>query len=395
MKLSVVIVNYNVELYLQQCLLSVFQSKNIDFEVFVVDNNSPDNSCQMVKDKFPEVKLIENKFNAGFAKANNQALALSKGEYVLLLNPDTVVCEDTFENVCRFMDENPDAGSLGVKMLDGYGNFLPESKRGFPSPFAAFCKIFGLSKLFPKSHLFGKYHVRYLSENKTHAVDILAGAFMLMRSNILKKIGFLDEKFFMYGEDIDMSYRITLAGYKNYYLPERIIHYKGESTHKDTLKYVKIFYESILIFFKKYYHKSGFLFTISIKFAIFFRAALAALSRIIAFVLPKKKKVISKAGLIGNTAELKHLFDFSVEIPSNEGISNIKSIIKSEKIKYIALDTNSFTFKEIISFAESISYAECEIGIYHPKEKILVSRTEGLKITSEILQNKQSIPQEK
>jgi len=381
MKLSVIIVNYNVELYLQQCLLSVFQSKNIDFEVFVVDNNSPDNSCKMVKERFPLVKLIENKCNAGFAKANNQALALSQGEYVLLLNPDTVVAEDTFENVCRFMDENPDAGGLGVKMLDGYGNFLPESKRGFPSPFVAFCKIFGLSGLFPKSHLFGKYHVRYLDENQPHVVDILAGAFMLIRSETLKKIGFLDEKFFMYGEDIDMSYRITLAGYKNYYLPERIIHYKGESTHKDTLKYVKIFYESMLIFFKKYYQKSSFMFTVSIKFAIFFRALLAALRRIFTSVFPKKKKSVGKVALMGCTEELKCLFNDSIEIPVDEKISNIKSIIKSEKIQYIVLGTDHFNYKEIISLSESIYSGDCEIGIYHPKEKILISRSDGRKIS--------------
>ena len=381
MKLSVIIVNYNVELYLQQCLLSVFQSKNIDFEVFVVDNNSPDNSCRMVKDKFPLLKLIENKCNVGFAKANNQALALSKGEYVLLLNPDTVVTENTFENVCRFMDENPDSGGLGVKMLDGYGNFLPESKRGFPSPFVAFCKIFGLSKLFPKSHLFGKYHVRYLDENQLHVVDILVGAFMLIRSETLKKIGFLDEKFFMYGEDIDMSYRITLAGYKNYYLPERIIHYKGESTHKDTLKYVKIFYESMLIFFKKYYQKSGFLFTVSIKFAIFFRAALAALSRVFTSIFPKKKKAIRKIALIGCAAELKHLFNNSIEIPAGEKTSNIKLIIKSERIQCVILSTDDFNYKEIISFAESINSGDCEIGIYHPKEKIVISRSDGHKIS--------------
>jgi len=372
MKLSVIIVNYNVELYLQQCLLSVFQSKNIDFEVFVVDNNSSDDSCKMMKEKFPHVRLIENKCNVGFAKANNQALALSKGEYVLLLNPDTVVAEDTFENVCRFMDEHPNAGGLGVKMLDGYGNFLPESKRGFPSPFVAFCKIFGLSKLFPKTHLFGKYHVRYLNENQIHAVDILAGAFMLIRSETLEKIGFLDEIFFMYGEDIDMSYRITLAGYKNYYLPERIIHYKGESTHKGSLKYVKIFYESMLIFFKKYYHKSSFLFAISIKFAIFFRAFLAALKRIFASVFPKKKKNIGKVALVGCVEELKHQFNDFIEIPVDEDISNIKSIIKSKKIEFIVLSTNDFSYKEIISFSESVSNENCEIGIYHPKEKILI-----------------------
>jgi len=382
MKLSVIIVNYNVELYLQQCLLSVFQSKNIDFEVFVVDNDSSDNSCRMVKEKFPLVKLIENKCNVGFAKANNQALVLAQGEYMLLLNPDTVVAEDTFENVCRFMDENPKAGGLGVKMLDGYGNFLPESKRGFPSPFVSFCKIFGLNGLFPKSKLFGKYHVRYFDENRLHTVDILAGAFMLIRTETLKKTGLLDEAFFMYGEDIDMSYRIALAGYKNYYLPERIIHYKGESTQKDTLKYVKVFYESMLIFFKKYYKKSSFLFTISIKFAIFFLAFLACLRRIFASVFPKKKKSIGRVAFVGRMDELKPLFNDAIEIPVNESISNIKSIIQSEKVQYIVLSADYFSFKEIISFSESVHFkgSNCEIVIYHPNEKILLSRSKDRKL---------------
>ncbi len=377
MKLSVIIVNYNVELYLKQCLLSVFKSRNIDFEVFVVDNNSADLSCEMVKKEFPQVKLIANKDNPGFAKANNQALAMAQGEYMLLLNPDTVVAEDTFENTCRFMDEHPDAGALGVKMLDGYGGFLPESKRGFPSPFVAFCKIFGLSSLFPKSRLFGKYHLRYLNENECHVIDILAGAFMLMRSSTLWKMGFLDETFFMYGEDIDMSYRVTLAGYKNYYLPERIIHYKGESTQKDTLKYVKIFYESMLIFFKKHYAKSSFMFSITINFAIFLRAGLSAAKRIFGYVFPAKKPTVRKVALLGNMDELKSKFD-ALEIPMKKDILHIKKEIKANKINYLILSTQCMSYKEIINFGEKIREPYCEIGIYHPDEKMLISRSESI-----------------
>jgi len=217
MKLSVIIVNYNVEHFLEQCLLSVRKAMaNVIGEVYVVDNNSVDGSMAMVKDKFPEVKLIENKKNTGFSFANNQAIQLAKGEYILLLNPDTVVEEDTFEKVIAFMDSHPDAGGLGVKMLDGKGNFLPESKRGLPTPSVAFYKIFGLSKLFPKSKTFGKYHLGFLDKDKTHEVDVLSGAFMLLRKTTLDKIGLLDETFFMYGEDIDLSYRIKLDDYKNY-----------------------------------------------------------------------------------------------------------------------------------------------------------------------------------
>lgn len=252
-------------------------------EIFVVDNNSIDGSNDMVKAKFPSVHLIENKKNLGFSTANNQAIKLSKGKYVLLLNPDTVVEEDTFEKVVRFMDEHPDAGGLGVRMLDGKGRFLPESKRGLPTPSVAFYKIFGLSALFPKSRLFGKYHLGYLSEFKTHEVDVLSGAFMLLRKETLDKVGLLDEQFFMYGEDIDLSYRITLGGYKNYYFPEtRIIHYKGESTKKSSVNYVFVFYRAMVIFAQKHFSKNNAkLFSFLINIAIYFRAGMAILARFI------------------------------------------------------------------------------------------------------------------
>ena len=257
MKLSVVIVNYNVKYFLEQALLSVRKaSVGLDVEVFVVDNNSSDESVAMVREKFPEVQVIANKDNVGFSKANNQAIHLSKGEYVLLLNPDTVVREDTFEKTVAYMDANPNAGGLGVKMIDGKGNFLPESKRGFPSPEVAFYKTFGLSKLFPKSKRFNKYHLGYLSENETHEVDVLSGAFMLMRKAVLDKIGLLDEAFFMYGEDIDLSYRVVKGGFKNYYFADTtIIHYKGESTKKGSLNYVKTFYQAMIIFARKHFKR--------------------------------------------------------------------------------------------------------------------------------------------
>ncbi|HNZ72627.1 MAG TPA: glycosyltransferase family 2 protein, partial [Prolixibacteraceae bacterium] len=244
MKLSVVIVNYNVKHFLEQCLHSVEKaSKNLATEVFVVDNNSVDGSKGMLLSKFPNIKLVLNEKNVGFSRANNQAIRMATGQYVLLLNPDTVVEEDTFEKVVAFMDSHPEAGGLGVKMIDGKGKFLPESKRGLPTPWVAFYKVFGLSAIFPHSKVFGKYHLSYLDKNELHQVDVLAGAFMLLRKEALDKVGLLDEGFFMYGEDIDLSYRITLGGYKNYYYPDTtIIHYKGESTKKGSLNYVKMFY---------------------------------------------------------------------------------------------------------------------------------------------------------
>ena len=282
MKLSIVIVNYNVEHFLEQCLFSVRKAiANIDAEVYVVDNNSVDGSLKMLAEKFPEVKVIANKDNVGFSRANNQAIRLSTGEYVLLLNPDTVVEDDTFTKTIEFMDSHPDAGGLGVKMVDGKGRFLPESKRGLPTPATAFYKMFGLTKLFPHSKRFARYYLGHLDNDEINEVEILAGAFMLMRRETLDKCGLLDETFFMYGEDIDLSYRITLAGYKNYYYPKtRIIHYKGESTKKTSVNYVLVFYKAMEIFVRKHFADKGAkTFSFFINLAIYFKAFLALLSQ--------------------------------------------------------------------------------------------------------------------
>jgi O-antigen biosynthesis protein len=282
MKLSIVIVNYNVKYFLEQCLHSVQKAcQGIDSEILVVDNNSVDGSVKMVRDKFPGVHLIENKENKGFSSANNQAIRKSKGEYILLLNPDTILEDDTLHKSVGFMDDHPDAGGLGVKMLDGKGKFLPESKRGLPYPAVAFYKIFGLSALFPRSKIFGKYHLGYLNREKIHSVDVLSGAFMLLRKKVLDKIGLLDEAFFMYGEDIDLSYRITQAGYRNYYFPEtRIIHYKGESTKKSSLNYVFMFYNAMIIFAKKHFSQKNIRsYSFLINIAIYIRAFISIITR--------------------------------------------------------------------------------------------------------------------
>lgn len=284
LKLSIVIVNYNVKHFLEQCLKSVYQAiQNIEAEVFVVDNNSIDGSQDMVRSSFPDVKLIANSKNTGFSTANNQAIKESKGEYVLLLNPDTVVPENCFQALLEFADETPDLGGCGIPMYDGQGNYLPESKRGLPTPEVAFYKMIGLNKLFPKSKKFGKYHLGYLAPDQNHEVEILAGAFMLIRKKVLDKIGLLDETFFMYGEDIDLSYRITKAGWKNYYFAgSRIIHYKGESTKKLSTNYVKVFYKAMVIFAEKHYAGSNQkLFKLFINTAIYGRASLSLVSNLI------------------------------------------------------------------------------------------------------------------
>ncbi len=277
-RLTVIIVNYNVEFFLEQCLHSVEEaSKEVTTEVIVVDNNSSDHSCSMVREKFPGVHLIENEENVGFSRANNQGITIAQGDYILLFNPDTLVEETAFERMVTFMDTHDDAGGLGVRMIDGKGNFLPESKRGLPKPMVAFYKIFGLSALFPKSKTFGRYHLGYLDEHETNEVDILSGACMLIRKQTIADVGLLDEAFFMYGEDIDLSYRIQKAGYKNYYFPgTSIIHYKGESTKKSSINYVFVFYRAMIIFARKHFSSgNALLYSFFINLAIYFRAGVA------------------------------------------------------------------------------------------------------------------------
>jgi len=333
LKLSIIIVNYNVRHFLEQCLNSVNKAiQNIDAEIFVVDNISSDDSVEMVKSTFPNVKLIENKENVGFSKANNQAIKLAQGEYILLLNPDTVVEEDTFEKCIEFMDQHPDAGGLGVKMIDGNGVFLPESKRGLPTPAVSFFKIFGLSALFPKSKRFAKYHLGYLKNNEINEVEILSGAYMWMRKSVLDKTGYLDETFFMYGEDIDLSYRIIKEGYKNYYFPKaKIIHYKGESTKKGSINYVFVFYKAMIIFSKKHFASNAKTFSFFINIAIYLRALLALTVRFINYL---KLPLIDTALMLIVLSILNFLkpymgFPNQIELSNNYGLLNVVSVIGS------------------------------------------------------------------
>jgi O-antigen biosynthesis protein len=282
MDLSVIIVNYNVKALLEQTLLFVEKAiHDLKTEVIVIDNHSADESCMMVKEKFPKVILIENKENVGFSRANNQGILIAKGRNILLLNPDTVIREDTLTKSVQFLDSHVEAGALGVRMMDGRGQFLPESKRGLPTPMVAFYKMSGLSKLFPNSKTFGAYHLSYLNEFENHEVEILSGAYMMIKKEVLDKVGLLDEDFFMYGEDIDLSYRIIKGGYKNYYLADTsIIHYKGESTKKHSVNYVKIFYQAMAKFARKHFTKQqGWWFSACINLAIFARASMAVFVR--------------------------------------------------------------------------------------------------------------------
>lgn len=289
MKVSIIIVNYNVKYFLEQCLYSVYKSlTGIDAELIVVDNNSVDGSETMIRSRFPGIKLIVNQKNVGFAKGNNQAIEIAKGEYILLLNPDTVLEESTIQQCVTFMDTHPQAGALGPKMIDGKGRFLPESKRGLPTPEVAFYKIFGLTKLFPRSKRFSRYYLGYTNPDEVQEVEVLTGAFMFIRRSVLNRTGLLDESYFMYGEDIDLSYRILKSGYKIYYYPKTsIIHYKGESTKKGSLNYVLIFYKAMQIFANKVFSGNlAVIYSFLISLAIYFRAGLSILSRFFKNVLP-------------------------------------------------------------------------------------------------------------
>jgi O-antigen biosynthesis protein len=287
LNLSIIIVNYNVRYFLEQCLHAVLKGcEGLKAEIIVVDNHSTDGSVDYLQPKFPDVRFIANEANTGFAKACNKGLVQASGEYILFLNPDTIVAEDSFLTCIRFFESHPECGALGVKMMDGSGNFLKESKRSFPSPLTSLYKLSGLSVFFPKSKTFSRYHLGHLDKDQNHEVDVLAGAFMMIRKKVLDVVGGFDETFFMYGEDIDLSYRIQKAGYKNYYVAETgIIHFKGESTKRASLNYVRMFYRAMSVFVKKHYGgtRAG-VFTAFIQIAIWIRAFFTAAARFIRWI---------------------------------------------------------------------------------------------------------------
>lgn len=274
MKLSIILVNYNVRYFLEQAISSIYSSNcTYPYEIFVVDNASTDDSISMLNTRFSEVNIIANDENLGFSKANNQAIAQSRGEYILLLNPDTILREDSLQKSLDYMETHEKCGGLGIRMIDGSGNFLPESKRGLPTPLTAFYRMTGIASAFPRSRHFNAYHQGHISEHESHKVEILAGAYMMMRKSVLDEIGYLDEDFFMYGEDIDISYRILKAGYYNYYLADsEIIHFKGESTRKASFNYIKTFHKAMIQFAQKHFNAVGGLNILFLRLGIYIKA---------------------------------------------------------------------------------------------------------------------------
>lgn len=387
MKLSIIIVNYNVKYFLEQCLDSVLKATtNITSEIFVVDNDSSDGSLDYLKHRFKQVKFISSGENIGFSRANNSAIKQSSGEYILLLNPDTFVGENVIENCVSWMDSHPDTGGVGVKMLGSDGAFAMESRRGFPSPLTSFYKISGLCTLFPYSRHFGKYYLRYLDKNEANPIDIISGAYMFLRHEALMKTGLLDETFFMYGEDIDLSYRILLAGYKNYYLPVSIIHYKGESTKKESFKYVYTFYDAMLIFFKKHFPHYSTFFSLMVKSVIYLRAFMALIHRTIAGFIKKKpleyrfivlgsETTIRDIGYICKKNHLsgRHHYVLANERTISQGHSGLG--LPLAEYSHVIYDTSAFSYSKILSFMEASSSQsqKIELGTYSPKSKVLIT----------------------
>ena len=283
LKLSVIIVNYNVKYYLDQCIRSVlraFEEMNTPAEIIVVDNHSADGSVDYLEQRYPQklfpmVRFVRSAHNLGFARANNIAIRQSRGEYVLLLNPDTIVGEDALKASVDFMDVHEDAGAVGVRMLGAQGRRAMESRRGLPTPMVSFFKMLGFCNRWPHHRLFGKYYMGYLPWDEPCQIEVVSGAYCMLRRKALDVVGLLDEDFFMYGEDIDLSYRVLKGGYHNYYLPVDILHYKGESTQKSSFRYVHVFYEAMLIFFRKHYSGMTFLLSLPIKTAIYAKALMA------------------------------------------------------------------------------------------------------------------------
>lgn len=361
MQLSVVIVNYNVQYFLEQCILSVkAASQYLKVEIIVVDNNSTDGSCKMLLEKFPEVDLIQNKKNTGFSKANNQGVAIAKGEYVLILNPDTVVAEDTLELILGFAKSKQNLGVLGVKLIDGTGEFLPESKRGIPTPKVSFNKLFGIS-----SKQTGRYYATHLKENETGVVDVLVGAFMLMKRSIYNDVNGFDEDYFMYGEDIDLSYKVLNKGYQNYYFADTtVIHYKGESTKKD-IKYLKYFHGAMKIFYRKHF-KLNRLYDFFMSFGIEFWFVLKYLKLKQSSNLPKQTQYVLYFG--NNNEVLNYLKkDFKViEEQFSNDFSKMKSLIKEQNIDTIVFDSSEILNKQIIQTLEGLKDEDLIFKI-HPK----------------------------
>ena len=375
MQLSIIILNYNVRYFLEACILSVQKAiENLESEIIVIDNNSSDDSCMMMKTRFSGIKLIENDKNEGFPKGNNKAVKEAKGEYVCILNPDTLVAEDTFTKIFEFIDKNKngnDTGIIGCKLIDGTGQFLPESKRGVPTPWVAFTKVFGLYKIFPKSPLFSTYYALHLSENQTGSVPILVGAFMVVKRQLYNQIGGFDENCFMYSDDIDLSYTAIKANKTNMYFHQTtVIHYKGESTVKDGM-YMRRFQNAMNFFYKKHFQTSLF-------FSVFMKIGAFIFS--VTKMLPSYGKLDATPEqyiLLSDNVNLKTKLENKLQknilmCPIKNGKVVLSQSISDTLKKEYIIDLNCITFKEAIAFFENNKHKNTTFKIRPPDSNFLI-----------------------
>ena len=372
MDVSIIIVSYNVRYYLEQCLHSVLAARQgLQVEVFVVDNCSTDDSVPYLSARFPEVRFMANPDNRGFSRANNQAIRQATGRYVLLLNPDTIVTEHSLTDCVRYLDQHPEVGATGVAMYNNNGRFAWESRRGVPTPWTAFCKMVGLTSLFPHSRRFGRYYMRYLNREEANYIEVISGAFFMVRREALNQIGLLDETFFMYGEDIDLSYRLLQGGWRNAYVPTPILHYKGESTHKSSYRYVHVFYEAMLIFFDKHFRRHYRLVSELIRLAVYMRAFIDMLKRTLQKGLdlfPQRPTVPETCLCLGSDESLRRMQD----ICQRNGF--VFSTDPQAPHQYTVFDTSQLTYGEILDrlIAQAAGEAPTVLGTYNPATGIMI-----------------------
>lgn len=376
MKLSVIIVNYNVKYYLDQCIRSVlraFEEMNTPAEIIVVDNHSADGSVDYLEQRYPQklfpmVRFVRSAHNLGFARANNIAIRQSRGEYVLLLNPDTIVGEDALKASVDFMDVHEDAGAVGVRMLGAQGRRAMESRRGLPTPMVSFFKMLGFCNRWPHHRLFGKYYMGYLPWDEPCQIEVVSGAYCMLRRKALDEVGLLDEDFFMYGEDIDLSYRVLKGGYHNYYLPVDILHYKGESTQKSSFRYVHVFYEAMLIFFRKHYSGMTFLLSLPIKTAIYAKALMALVGMLsdrmrksLGFFAPSAEGAqhyvfVGSLEMQDACRDIARRLGLDVEFHDSEVLEDKSEAIWSEKNdNVLVLDADSMSYADMLKRMSRLS----------------------------------------
>ena len=396
-KLSIVIVSYNVKYYVAQCIASVLRSQGgVDADITVVDNHSQDGTVEFLRERFPSVKVVAGNHNLGFARANNIAIRATAGEYVLLLNPDTIVGEDVLSACLSFMDAHPRCGGLGLRMLNTTGDVAMESRRGLPTPMTSFYKMTGLCSRFPKSKRFGRYYLGFLPWDEPVRIEVISGAFCMLRREALDSIGLLDEDFFMYGEDIDLSYRLCKGGYENWYIPATILHYKGESTHKSSFRYVHVFYEAMLIFFRKHYGHMTLLLSLPIKAAICLKAAGALLQiqadsvrRSLGFVGRNRRKMLCYV-FYGTDTTLQACRDIAAahglqarfvradaDMLPDGHVGDI--LERPDTLTYAVYDTTVYSYGHIIGLFANRPIDNVEMGFFYPEDCMIITKEDVIR----------------